>query len=119
MITSLISMALLGDNLDLLTISVEGDGLLRFVKDSKTVYCRNATLVNSPQGLATSDGALLVPRIILPEMTSDVFIDFDGTITAQFGRKYQEVGHLYLANFSKNVELTQSGNYLTTLSKPK
>ncbi|MEI7986445.1 MAG: hypothetical protein WCI55_12535 [Armatimonadota bacterium] len=106
-------------NVPLLNISIEGDGLLRFVKDGKTVYSRQASLSATPGGLATSDGAILVPRVMVSESTSELFIDLDGTITTRDTKGFKELGHVILANFDKKADLKQVGSYVTTRSTPK
>ena len=119
MITSLIAAAIVNGAAPALTISVEGEGYLRFVKKGKDFYAGNAEVFPTASGLSTADGALLVPRIVVPKKASGFFISLDGTVKARLGSTYKSIGHLYVASFDHATKFTKVGNFLRTDVKPK
>ncbi|RYG75461.1 hypothetical protein EON77_11200, partial [bacterium] len=76
-----------------LTVSVDGDGALRFVRNGALVYARRATLHTANGILVNEAGLSLAPRVAVGGAFS---ISLDGTIVA--GGKV--AGRLVLAQVS-------------------
>jgi hypothetical protein len=101
-----------------MTVKVEGDGYLRFAKGTMTVYARQAKLIISPEGLTSSDGSVLVPRITVPPGASGLSVGLDGTVAAKLGTGPKAVGRIVLAMFPVATKLEPFGNFLRAATKP-
>ncbi len=118
MITSFIAASLLSGTMPTLTVRVEGDGFLRFAKNNQMLYCRQAKLTATAQGLMAADGSILMPRLVAPAGTLKVEASMDGTITAQLASGRKQLGRFVIAIFDQKTAFTKVGNYVSTAVKP-
>ncbi|MBL8060442.1 MAG: hypothetical protein JNK63_06970 [Chthonomonas sp.] len=93
-------------------VRVEGEGLLRFTRDGRTVYANSAVLTSVRGRLACRD-AFVLPSIPVAEGAS-FEVSRDGTVTVA-GRN---AGRLVLARFTVEANLTESNGFLTSSSRP-
>ncbi len=118
MITSFIAATLATGAMPTVTVRIEGDGFLRFAKNNQLLYCRQAKLTATAQGLMASDGSILIPRLIAPAGTVKVEVSMDGTITAQLSNGRKQMGRFVIAIFDPKTAFTKVGNYISTSAKP-
>lgn len=81
-----------------LTVTVEGNGYLRFMSEGKMQYAKSATLVVIDGRLCAKNGAKLVPTITVSG-TSPLDVSLDGTVTMS----KREVGRIVLALFAEEL----------------
>lgn len=91
-------------------VSVDGEGLLRFTRDGRTVYARSAALTVVRGRLAFRD-AFVLPTIAVSDSFS---VSRDGTVMVNG----KSAGRLVLAKFAIGVALTESAGFLTSASRP-
>lgn len=118
MISSLISTVLAAGAMPTLMVRVEGDGFLRFAKNNQLLYCRQAKLTATAQGLMAADGSILIPRLVAPNGTTKVEASMDGTITAQSPSGKKQLGRFVIALFGQKTTFTKVGNYVATTARP-
>ena len=118
MITSFIAATFISGALPTLTVRVEGDGFLRFAKNNQMLYCRQAKLTATAQGLMASDGSMLLPRLVAPTGTTKVEASIDGTITATLPNGRKQLGRFVIAIFDSKTAFTNVGNYVSTSARP-
>ena len=123
MITSFVAAAIVTSaqsttTLPTIMVRIEGDGFLRFAKNSQLLYCRQAKLTATAQGFMASDGSILVPRLIAPVGTIKIEASMDGTITAQLPNGRKQLGRFVIAIFDPRTAFTKVGNYVSTAAKP-
>lgn len=102
-----------------LPIRVEGEGYLRFAREGRIVYAKEATLSSVNGVLCGPEKAALVPSITAPASLSDLSIDVDGTISAASDRGTQTLGRVILARFDAGEALEASGPFQLARSRPK
>ena len=95
-------------------VAVDGDGLLEVIRpDGSAAYTRTGTLQVDGQGrLVTSSGLLLSPEITLPEGSSGVKIEPDGTVFGLVDGERVEAGALTVVRFPNPEGLSMIGNNL-------
>ncbi len=118
MITNLFIAAIAAGTMPTVSVRVEGDGFLRFAKNNQLVYCRQAKLTATAQGLMASDGSILIPRLVAPAGTQKVEVSMDGTITAQLANGHKQMGRLVIAIFDAKTAFVKVGNYVSTPARP-
>lgn len=118
MITSFIAATLATGTMPAFMVRIEGDGFLRFAKNNQLLYCRQAKLTATAQGMMASDGSILIPRLIAPAGTVKVEVSMDGTITAQLPNGRKQLGRFVIAIFDPKTAFTKVGNYVSTSAKP-
>ena len=118
MITSFIAATLAGGTMPTLLVRIEGDGFLRFAKNNQLLYCRQAKLTATAQGLMASDGSILIPRLVAPVGTVKIEAALDGTITAQLPNGRKQLGRFVIAIFDPKTAFTKVGNYVSSAAKP-
>lgn len=93
-------------------VAVDGDGLLEVIRaDGSAAYTRTGTLqVDGDGRLVTSSGLLLSPGITLPEGTSGVKIEPDGTVYGLVDGERVEAGALTLVRFPNPEGLAAIGD---------
>ncbi len=99
-------------------VHVDGDGYMRFIRDGRVVYAKQATLTNVGGHLG-ADGAKLLPAISFPNSVSSISIDLMGNIDA--GSSH--LGRLVLGIFPAGTSSSGIGSFLSfsdraTLTNP-
>jgi hypothetical protein len=118
MINLLFAATLATGTLPTIMVRIEGDGFLRFAKNNQLLYCRQAKLTATAQGLMASDGSILIPRLIAPAGTIKIESSMDGTITAQLANGRKQMGRFVIAIFDPKTAFARVGNYVSTAAKP-
>ncbi len=103
LLTSL-AVLLLGYTAPTVSVHVEGEGYLRFVKDGRSVFAREATLTIQDGRLADSRGPLITPSLFVSSEPDAILIDPNGTITIAVKTRKMVIGRLML------VRLTESSD---------
>lgn len=96
-------------------IRVDGEGYLRFVRDGRVVYAKQATLVVEAGKLCSKSGTPLIPTIQLPDDIASLTIDLQGNVLV--GKN--AVGRLVLALFPNEGMLQTKGDFLVSVERPK
>jgi flagellar basal-body rod protein FlgG len=99
-----------------LDLAIEGNGFLQVTLPSgDTAYTRAGTLKSDSQGrVVTSDGYLITPNLTIPQNTTNISIETDGTVSAtvQGQSGPQQLGTIELATFSNPAGLRAMGKNL-------
>ncbi|NQU16937.1 MAG: flagellar basal-body rod protein FlgG [Candidatus Saganbacteria bacterium] len=99
-----------------LDIAIQGDGFLQFrMPDGTIAYGRAGNLHADNDGnLVDPNGHILEPGIVLPEGTTSVVIQQDGTVMAQVNNELAqtEVGQITLTKFNNPAGLKSLGQNL-------
>lgn len=99
-----------------LDVAIEGNGFLQVTLPSgDTGYTRAGTLKSDSQGrVVTSDGYLITPNLTIPQNTTNISIETDGTVSAtvQGQSTPQQIGTIELATFSNPAGLRAMGKNL-------
>lgn len=99
-----------------LDVAIEGNGFLQVTLPSgDTAYTRAGTLKSDSQGrVVTSDGYLITPNLTIPQNTTNISIETDGTVsvTVQGQSTPQQIGTIELATFSNPAGLRAMGKNL-------
>lgn len=99
-----------------LDIAIEGRGFLQVdLPDGTTAYTRSGALKKDGDGrLATSEGYLIAPQIVIPENTTSISIGQDGTVDVYLdgASTATQIGVLELATFSNESGLRSLGRNL-------
>jgi flagellar basal-body rod protein FlgG len=99
-----------------LDLAIEGNGFLQVTLPSgDTAYTRAGTLKSDSQGrVVTSDGYLITPNITIPQNTTNISIETDGTVSAtvQGQSGPQQLGTIELATFTNPAGLRAMGKNL-------
>jgi flagellar basal-body rod protein FlgG len=99
-----------------LDLAIEGNGFLQVTLPSgDTAYTRAGTLKSDSQGrVVTSDGYLITPNLTIPQNTTNISIETDGTVsvTVQGQSTPQQIGTIELATFSNPAGLKAMGKNL-------
>jgi flagellar basal-body rod protein FlgG len=96
-----------------LDIAIKGEGFFQFVMpDGSLAYGRAGNLhVDNEGNLVDPNGHLLEPSIVLPEGTTTVVIQSDGTVLVDVNNEgeYSEIGQVNLARFANPSGLKSLG----------
>lgn len=111
MFSSLVAMIALAPSV---AVHVDGEGFLRFVRDGRTVYAKEASLTVLDGKLASVDGPLVNPRVQVPAGVGALRVDLEGRI---FGDE-KEIGRLVLAVFPDDVRLVVEKGFLVSSYRP-
>jgi hypothetical protein len=100
-----------------LSIRVDGDGYLRFVREGRVVYAKSATLKVSEGALVSEAGHPLAPGILISGQPTRIEIDLEGRVRGVYSAGPKELGRLVLAVFKGTVPVAGSGGYLVSTEK--
>ncbi len=106
-------LALLAASPAPLILHVEGEGWLRFEREGRAVYAREASLTVSQGRLVNQEGLSLLPSLSAAAIEG-AKADLEGRITIQ-GR---EIGRLVLAKFPSDQSLTQVKGMWVAADRP-
>jgi flagellar basal-body rod protein FlgG len=98
-----------------LDVAIEGNGMIQITLPSgDKAYTRAGALKKDSQGrICTSDGYLIEPNVTVPQNTTKLSIESDGTMTAQVdGGTSQQIGKLDLYTFPNLTGLKSIGKSL-------
>lgn len=101
-----------------LNVKVDGEGYFRLARNGEVAYAKSVSLTVTGGKLATSDGAYILPVIIIKGTPSDLSSDLQGRITADFSGQKQEIGRFVLATFPDDVRPVESHGLLKIFGEP-
>lgn len=110
----LVSSAVLAGASQQLSVRVDGEGYLRFVRDGRVVLARSARLTIRSGQIVQQDGYPLLPIVTAPDAAS-LSVDLDGTIKANG----QKAGRLVLAIASNVTPLASSTDLMVASDRPR
>lgn len=96
-------------------VKVDGEGFLRFEKDGRAVYAKQAVLTVINGRLAHIKGAPVLPTISVPAKASKLTVDLDGSVKTDVSPK--EIGRLVLVKFPDDIRPVVSGDFLLAAEK--
>lgn len=102
-----------------LSIEVDGDGYLRFSRDARAVYARQATLKVTEGKLTNAYGDPVLPTISVPSGSQKLDVDLEGTVYAITGSNKAKVGKFVLAMFPEGTALSEDKGVLIAADRPK
>lgn len=102
-----------------LDVRVEGPGYLRMAFDGRIVYSTYAKLEIRDGRIADANGATLMPLVSVPQGSSGISIEPDGTIQATKGTQSLPIGRISLAIFPDGSRPLPKGHYLVASARPK
>jgi hypothetical protein len=100
-------------------IHVEGQGLLRFIRDGRAVYAKAASLTVADGKLVDANGIPTLPAINISGSYDQIAIGEDGTITLKTGEATRIAGRLNIAIFADEAGLSKDGAFLISPDRPK
>lgn len=100
-------------------VSVDGDGYLRFVRDGRTVYAREADLTVVDGKLASPLGPVLNPRVQVPADVTELSVDLAGVVFGETSGVKRELGRIVLAMFPEDVRLVVDSGFLVSSYRPE
>src|SRR5215469_13764830 len=84
-----------------LKVKIDGDGYMRFIRDWRAVYSKQASLQIEDGKLTDSAGDTLLPSISVSATARKIEIDLNGNIFATYGGERTKAGQIILAQFPK------------------
>lgn len=109
--SALLSLILIAAATPTVEVRVEGEGYLRFSRDGRAVYAREAELTVSEGKLAHASGAVAMPRLGVG--AGQLAVESDGTVKAA-GKK---VGRIALTLFGSEAKFREVDGLLVTESR--
>jgi hypothetical protein len=100
-----------------LKVRVDGDGYLRFVRDGRAVYAKEAALQVTEGKVTDSAGDSVLPSIQIGG-ASDIDVDLEGNIFAIINGAKVKAGQLVLAQFPATEAFQKQDVVLTADDKP-
>ncbi len=95
----------------LANIKVDGEGYLRFAREGRLVFTKEAKLISLEGKLCHIDGPKLMPEITVPQSVKTIKITLDGTVTGFNGQLKFELGRLVLGVSTIGEKLRNEGNF--------
>ncbi len=115
MVSTLVALMALAPSVHL---HVEGEGYLRFVREGRTVYAKEAVLTVTDGKLASADGPLLNPRVQVPAGVTELRVDLAGRVLGVTSGVESELGRIVLALFPEDVRLVVDNGFLVSSYRP-
>jgi hypothetical protein len=100
-------------------VTVDGDGYLRFVREGRTVYAREADLTVVDGKLASPLGPVLNPRVQVPAEVTELTVDLSGVVFGESAGVRKELGRIVLAMFPEDVRLVVDNGFLVSSYRPE
>lgn len=99
-------------------VSVDGDGYLRFVREGRVVYAKEATLAVVAGQIASVDGHPVTPGIPASSSPVRLEVDLEGRVSGVFEGSKRPLGRLVLATFSGVQPTRDRDGYLVATVRP-
>jgi hypothetical protein len=101
-----------------LDLRVDGQGLLRFVRDGRAVYAKSVRLIVQDGRLVSASGNDLLPAVDVPSQATGLDVDLQGNLVAIEGSVKASLGRLVLASFPDEASLSTDGGFLIARDRP-
>ncbi|HXH61723.1 MAG TPA: hypothetical protein VNI20_10245 [Fimbriimonadaceae bacterium] len=118
MTSTLLSVLLLAAQATV-SVSVDGDGYIRFVRDGRTVYAKSADLVIEDGAISAGKGVTTMPRIQVVGTLDALRVQPDGTVIGVYPTGARTLGKLSLALFPDDVRPVVVDGFLVSSFRPK
>lgn len=100
-------------------VRVDGDGYLRFVRDGRVAYAKQARLEARDGKLCHESGPAILPTIRLPEGVESLAVDLDGRVACTVAGQTLDAGRLVLALFSDGTAMREADGLLVSPDRPR
>lgn len=117
MLPSLVSLLLLAPVS--IEVRVDGEGYLRFAREGRAVYAKQARLVVTNGRLAHESGPPVLPSIQIPNGVQSLNIDLEGRVLGAAGNEQREWGRLVLARFAEGQGPLPGDGLLVAAHRPE
>ncbi len=101
-----------------LKIHVDGEGYLRFLRDGRTVYAKDAELVLRNGVLSHASGPSLLPNVRFGGDISNLEIALDGEIKVIANGTSKTLGRIVLATFADDIRPIPSNGFYVAADRP-
>ncbi len=101
------------------SVRVEGEGWMRFARDGRMVFAREANLMVSQGRLAAAPNVFVMPSILISGTPSQIRVSKDGTVFISNGGNESKVGTLTLAIFGPTSSLQPVGEFWVSPERPQ
>lgn len=102
-----------------ISVEVDGEGYLRFSRDSRAVYAKNTTLVVTSGKLTNSHGDPVLPTVSIPNGTQGLDVELDGTVFVINGTSRAKAGRFVIALFPEGTALSEDKGVFVATERPK
>lgn len=99
-------------------VSVDGDGYLRFSRDGRVVYAKEAMLGISEGRLCHQTGVPCAPTITVNGMPTKLEVDLEGNVRGTYAGQPKLLGRLVLATFTGSSPSPDAGGLLIAADRP-
>ncbi|MCO5296659.1 MAG: hypothetical protein M9921_07365 [Fimbriimonadaceae bacterium] len=99
-------------------VRVDGDGYLRFVRDGRVAYAKQAVLEARDGKLCHVSGPAILPTIRVPEGAEAISVDLEGRVSCTAAGRTSEVGRLVLALFEGGTAMREVDGLLVSPDRP-
>lgn len=100
------------------SVRVDGEGYLRFMRDARVVYAKEARLTVENNRLVAADGVEVLPRITVSSAATSLSISLEGDVSATISGQPTVVGKLVIAVFPASSSLEPKEGFLTSVLRP-
>lgn len=100
-----------------ISVRVDGEGYMRFVRDGRIVYAKQISLGVDRDVLAGPNGASMLPEVRVPQGAKSMTISLDGFVSVVVDGKSQQIARIVLAMFPKTSTLTPRDGYLIAVDR--
>jgi hypothetical protein len=101
-----------------LSVTVDGEGYLRFIREGRAVYAKSTRLVVTDGKLSDEDGDLVLPGIGIAPDATKLEVDLEGNVFATIGGSKVREGQFVLALFSASSVLQPKDGILIANDRP-
>lgn len=101
-----------------LKIQVDGEGYLRFLRDGRTVYAKDAELVLRNGVLSHVSGPSLLPNVRYSGDIQNIEVALDGEIRVITNGTSKTLGRIVLATFADDVRPIPSSGFYVAADRP-
>lgn len=99
-------------------VEVRGAGYLRFAREGRITYSRQA-IFSVKKGQLVADGMTVLPHIEIPGNAESFYVDGEGVVWYKKGSEKAVAGRIALAVFSSEGKVAQTGAYCVSSEIPK
>lgn len=100
-------------------VKVDGDGYLRFVREGRVVYAKQAKLQAQDGKLVNSNGDAVIPTISISTDVEKIEVDLEGNVFGVRSSTRGRAGRLVLALFDSSSALSPENGVLVSSTRPK
>ncbi len=100
-------------------VKVDGDGYLRFAREGRAVYAKEAKLVVANGVLASQAGPTVLPSVPVQGSPSAVEVDLEGRVYGVYSGSRRALGRLVLALFAHDEQPVERDGFMVSAGRPR